>query len=293
MSIDVFDKIKMSYPCMSKGHKRIADYILENYDKASLMTALRLGQSVGVSESTVVRFAMELSYNGYPELQQAINEAMRIKLTSVQRIEVANMRMENKDILEEVLNSDIERIRKTLEQSSKDRFYNAVETISKAETVYIIGSRSAEPLAQFLSYYMSLMCRDVRLLRTTGTSELLQQLIYINKNDAVIGISFPRYSVQTLNALKYASNAGASIVAITDSEVSPIAELADYTLFAKSDMISFADSLVAPLSLINALIVALSVKKQDAVNNNFKMLEDIWDKYDVYKKSENGESSEL
>ena len=137
------------------------------------------------------------------------------------------------------------------------------------------------------------MCRDVRLLRTTGTSELLQQLIYINKNDAVIGISFPRYSVQTLNALKYASNAGASIVAITDSEVSPIAELADYTLFAKSDMISFADSLVAPLSLINALIVALSVKKQDAVNNNFKMLEDIWDKYDVYKKSENGESSEL
>ena len=286
MSIDVFDKIKKSYPCMSKGHKRIADYILENYDKASLMTALKLGQSVGVSESTVVRFAMELSYNGYPELQQAINEAMRIKLTSVQRIEVANMRMENKDILEEVLNSDIERIRKTLEQSSKDRFYNAVETISKAETVYIIGSRSAEPLAQFLSYYMSLM-------RTTGTSELLQQLIYINKNDAVIGISFPRYSVQTLNALKYASNAGASIVAITDSEVSPIAELADYTLFAKSDMISFADSLVAPLSLINALIVALSVKKQDAVNNNFKMLEDIWDKYDVYKKSENGESSEL
>ena len=245
MSIDVFDKIKMSYPCMSKGHKRIADYILENYDKASLMTALKLGQSVGVSESTVVRFAMELSYNGYPELQQAINEAMRIKLTSVQRIEVANMRMENKDILEEVLNSDIERIRKTLEQSSKDRFYNAVETISNAETVYIIGSRSAEPLAQFLSYYMSLMCRDVRLLRTT------------------------------------------------DSEVSPIAELADYTLFAKSDMISFADSLVAPLSLINALIVALSVKKQDAVNNNFKMLEDIWDKYDVYKKSENGESSEL
>lgn len=293
MSIDVFDKIKISYPCMSKGHKRIADYILENYDKASLMTALKLGQSVGVSESTVVRFAMELSYNGYPEFQQAINEAMRIKLTSVQRIEVANMRMENKDILEEVLNSDIERIRKTLEQSSKEKFYNAVETISNAHTVYIIGSRSAEPLAQFLSYYMSLMCRDVRLLRTTGTSELLQQLIYINKNDAVIGISFPRYSVQTLNALKYASNAGASVIAVTDSEVSPIAELADYTLFAKSDMISFADSLVAPLSLINALIVALSVKNQDAVNNNFKILEDIWDKYDVYKKSENGESSEL
>lgn len=293
MSIDVFDKIQMTYPVMSKGHKRIADYILENYDKASLMTALKLGQSVGVSESTVVRFAMELSYNGYPELQQAINEAMRIKLTSVQRIEVANMRMENKDIFSEVLNSDIERIRKTLEQSSKDKFNKVVEAIAGADTVYIVGSRSAEPLAQFLSYYMSLMCDDVKLLRPVGTSELLQQLIYLKESDAVIGISFPRYSVQTLNALTYASSARASVIAITDSEVSPIAECADYTLFAKSDMISFADSLVAPLSLINALIVALSIKKQDTVNRNFKMLEDMWDKYDVYKKSENGDKNEI
>jgi DNA-binding MurR/RpiR family transcriptional regulator len=278
---------------MSKGHKKIADYILENYDKASVMTALKLGQSAGVSESTVVRFATELSYDGYPELQQAINEAMRIKLTSVQRIEVSNMRMENKNVLEEVLNSDIERIRKTLEQSSEEQFNMAVEKISSARTVYIIGSRSAEPLAQFLSYYMSLMCDDVRLLITRGTSELLQQLIYINERDTVIGISFPRYSVQTINALKYASNEGAGVIAITDSEVSPIAEFADCTLFAKSDMISFADSLVAPLSLINALIVALSFKKQDIVNSIFKRLEDIWDKYDAYKKSENGEKNEL
>ncbi len=293
MSIDVFDKIKLFYPKMSKGHKKIADYILENYDKASVMTALKLGQSAGVSESTVVRFATELSYDGYPELQQAINEAMRIKLTSVQRIEVSNMRMENKNVLEEVLNSDIERIRKTLEQSSEEQFNMAVEKISSARTVYIIGSRSAEPLAQFLSYYMSLMCDDVRLLITRGTSELLQQLIYINERDTVIGISFPRYSVQTINALKYASNEGAGVIAITDSEVSPIAEFADCTLFAKSDMISFADSLVAPLSLINALIVALSFKKQDIVNSIFKRLEDIWDKYDAYKKSENGEKNEL
>jgi DNA-binding MurR/RpiR family transcriptional regulator len=293
VSIDVFDKIKLFYPKMSKGHKKIADYILENYDKASVMTALKLGQSAGVSESTVVRFATELSYDGYPELQQAINEAMRIKLTSVQRIEVSNMRMENKNVLEEVLNSDIERIRKTLEQSSEEQFNMAVEKISSARTVYIIGSRSAEPLAQFLSYYMSLMCDDVRLLITRGTSELLQQLIYINERDTVIGISFPRYSVQTINALKYASNEGAGVIAITDSEVSPIAEFADCTLFAKSDMISFADSLVAPLSLINALIVALSFKKQDIVNSIFKRLEDIWDKYDAYKKSENGEKNEL
>lgn len=293
MNIDVFDKIKLLYPDMSKGHKKIADYILENYDKASVMTALKLGQSAGVSESTVVRFATELSYDGYPELQQAINEAMRIKLTSVQRIEVSNMRMENKNVLEEVLNSDIERIRKTLEQSSEEQFNTAVEKIASARTVYIIGSRSAEPLAQFLSYYMSLMCDDVRLLVTRGTSELLQQLIYVNEKDTVIGISFPRYSIQTINALKYASNEGAGVIAITDSEVSPIAEFADCTLFAKSDMISFADSLVAPLSLINALIVALSLKKQDIVNSNFKRLEDIWDRYYAYKKSENGDKNEL
>lgn len=293
MSIDVFDKIRLYYPKMSKGHKKIADYILENYDKASVMTALKLGQSAGVSESTVVRFASELSYEGYPELQQAINEAMRIKLTSVQRIEVSNMRMENKNILEEVLNSDIERIRKTLSQISEKQFETAADKISSARTVYIIGSRSAEPLAQFLAYYMELMCSDVRMLVTRGTSELLQQLIYINEKDTVIGISFPRYSVQTINALKYASDEGANVIAITDSEVSPIAEFADCTLFARSDMISFADSLVAPLSVINALIVAVSTKKQDIVNSNFKRLEDIWDTYDVYKKSENGEKNEL
>lgn len=293
MSIDVFDKIRLYYPKMSKGHKKIADYILENYDKASVMTALKLGQSAGVSESTVVRFASELSYEGYPELQQAINEAMRIKLTSVQRIEVSNMRMENKNILEEVLNSDIERIRKTLSQISEKQFETAADKISSARTVYIIGSRSAEPLAQFLAYYMELMCSDVRMLVTRGTSELLQQLIYINEKDTVIGISFPRYSVQTINALKYASDEGANVIAITDSEVSPIAEFADCTLFARSDMISFADSLVAPLSVINALIVAVSTRKQDIVNSNFKRLEDIWDTYDVYKKSENGEKNEL
>ncbi len=293
MSIDVFDKIKMSYDTMSKGHKKIADYILENYDKASLMTALKLGQSVGVSESTVVRFATELSYSGYPEFQQAINEAMRIKLTSVQRIEVSNMRMENKNVLEEVLNSDIERIRKTLEQSSSEKFQKAVDMIAEAKTVYIIGSRSSEPLAQFLSYYMGLMLEDVRLLRTTGTSEILQQMIHINEKDVVIGISFPRYSIQTINAMKYASESSAGVIALTDSEVSPIAEYADYTLFAKSDMVSFADSLVAPLSVINALIVAISIKRNDIVNNNFKVLEEIWDRYDVYKKSENGDKNEL
>ncbi len=293
MSIDVFDKIRMSYDTMSKGHKKIADYILENYDKASLMTALKLGQSVGVSESTVVRFATELSYSGYPEFQQAINEAMRIKLTSVQRIEVSNMRMENKNVLEEVLNSDIERIRKTLEQSSSEKFQKAVDMIAEAKTVYIIGSRSSEPLAQFLSYYMGLMLEDVRLLRTTGTSEILQQMIHINQKDVVIGISFPRYSIQTINAMKYASELSAGVIALTDSEVSPISEYADYTLFAKSDMVSFADSLVAPLSVINALIVAISIKRHDIVNNNFKVLEEIWDRYDVYKKSENGEKNEL
>ncbi len=293
MSTDVFDRIRESYKSMSKGHKKVADYILENYDKASLMTALKLGQSAGVSESTVVRFATELSYSGYPELQQAINEDMRIKLTSVQRIEVSNMRMENKEVLEEILNSDIERIRKTLEQSSSEKFNKAVDMISDAKTVYIIGSRSSEPLAQFLSYYMGLMCEDVRLLRTTGTSELLQQMIHMDKRDVVIGISFPRYSIQTINAMRYASEVETGVIALTDSKMSPISEFADYALFAKSDMISFADSLVAPLSLINALIVAISIKKNDTVSSKFSVLEEIWDKYDVYKKSENGDKNEL
>lgn len=293
MSIDVFDRIRLAYPKMSKGHKRIADYILSDYDKASVMTALKLGQSVGVSESTVVRFAMELSYDGYPEFQQAVNEAMRIKLTSVQRIEVSNMRLENKSIPEAVLNSDIERIRKTLENISQENFDNVVNKITEAKTVYIIGSRSAEPIAQFLWYYMSLMCDDVRFVKTKGTSALLQQMINLSENDAVIGMSFPRYSVQTITALKYASEAHASVIAITDIKESPIAEFADYTLCAGSDMISFADSLVAPLSLINALIVAISVKKQDIVNRNFKILEDIWEKYDAYEKTEDTENDEL
>lgn len=284
--MNIFNVINENYPKMSKGHKKIAEYILRNYDKAAFMTAARLGETVGISESTVVRFASELGFDGYPDLLQSLNEAVRKKLTSVQRIEVAATQLGDEDVLEKVLNFDIERIRATLESCSHEEFAKAVDAIISARKIYIIGSRSAETLARFLSYYLNLMFENVKLLYTMGASELLQQMFHVNENDVVIGVSFPRYSKQTAKALEYASGMSASVIAITDSATSPIAENADCILQAKSDMVSFVDSLVAPLSLINALIVAISIKKRDIVNENFARLESIWDKYDVYEKSD-------
>lgn len=289
MQQDLFSKINKGMSSFSKGHKRIAEYILNHYDKAAYMTAAKLGVTAGVSESTVVRFATELEFDGYPSLQRALQEMMRNKLTSVQRIEVTSDQIGTTDVFEKVLNADIEKIRRTLEESSREDFYSAVDTIIGAKRIYIIGSRSASALARFLAYYFNLMFENVRYVNSASTSEMFEQIMRIDEQDVLIGISFPRYSAQTVKAFQYASSSGAKVIAITDSKTSPLAEDADHLLLARSDMASFVDSLVAPLSLINALIVAIGIKKREEVSNNFEMLEDIWERYDVYQKNKEKE----
>jgi DNA-binding MurR/RpiR family transcriptional regulator len=286
MDKDLFTLINEQMPALSKGHKLIAGYILEHYDKAAFMTAQKLGQTVGVSESTVVRFASMLGFDGYPALQRSLQELMRNKLTSVQRIEVTNNRMSGEDVLKQVLTRDMEKIRLTLEETSKEDFTNAVKAIEQCNTLYILGSRSAEPLAKFLNYYFSLMFPHVKQLRNTTTSELFEQLMHIDERDVIIGISFPRYSRQTATMLEYAKSQGVHVIAITDSETSPLAPFADDLLIARSDMNSFADSLVAPMSLINALIAAVSISNTEKVRHSFERLEKIWDEYEVYSKND-------
>ena len=284
----LFIKIKNMYPSMSKGHRKIANYILENYDKAGFMTALKLGETAGVSESTAVRFAYELGFEGYPEFQKELSETARRKLTFVQRMDLAENRTKGQDVLQRVTNLDIESIRSTMENISKEEFSSIVDIITSARKVYIIGSRSAEPLAVFLHYYLNLMLDEVINVKSSGTTEVLQQVLKINKDDVIIGISFPRYSAQTLNALQYASDRNANVIAITDSLSSPIAKVSKYTLLAKSNMNSFVDSLAGPVSLLNALLVSISVIKKDELSKTFSTLEKIWDEYGVYDKSEGG-----
>lgn len=255
------------------------------------MTAAKLGDTVGVSESTVVRFASEIGFDGYPGLQRALQDAMRNKLTAVQRIEVTLDQLGEGEVLRRVLLHDVEHIRHTLEDINTDSFNEAVSNIVAAKKIYIMGVRSSSALASFMSYYFKLMLPDVVLLQTGSRSELYEQILRIGEGDVMIGISFPRYSKQTVHAINYAHNRGAKSIAITDSMESPIAQSADNVLLARSDMVSFVDSLVAPLSLINALIVAVSIKNREVVSDNFAMLEEIWDEYDVYAK--NGEKHEV
>lgn len=291
MNKDLLSQIQSLYPTFSKGQKNIARFIIDHYEKAAFMTASKLGSIVGVSESTVVRFASELGFEGYPELQKSLQELIRSKLTSVQRIEVSTDRLGERDILEKVLNSDIEKIKKTIAELSREDFNGAVNAIVSASKIYILGVRSASALASFLGLYFNYIFDHVVLINTTSGSEVFEQIMRVNENDVVIGISFPRYSTRTVKALKFASDRGAKVIAITDSEISPIYRYATYKLIAKSDMASFVDSLVAPLSLINALIVAVGIKCKNQVYNTFGALERIWDEYGVYEKSEDEEES--
>ncbi|MDD5952880.1 MAG: MurR/RpiR family transcriptional regulator [Oscillospiraceae bacterium] len=286
MNSQVTERIKRKMATFSKGQKRIAQYILEHSDKVAFMTASKLGTTVGVSESTVVRFATEIGYAGYPELQKAVQEMIRNKMTSLQRLEMAANLHDPGHVLDNVLNHDIEVIRQTLEETCRHSFYRAAEAISEARKVYIIGARSSQALATFLSYYLNFIVENLVTINVTSTDEILEQMIRIDQNDAVIGISFPRYSTKVIKALDFASSRGAKVVAITDSAVSPLSESADYLLLARSDMASFVDTLVAPLSLINALIIAVAIKKKDEVADLFEKLEDIWDAYGVYEKVE-------
>jgi DNA-binding MurR/RpiR family transcriptional regulator len=286
MNRDIISIIEQNRSSYSKGQLRIAKYIIENSEKAAFMTASKLGQKAGVSESTVVRFASELGYEGYPELRRALQEMIRNRLTSLQRIEVAKSIIGTKDTLTAILNSDMEKIILTLNTIDRKQFDNAVEKILSAKNIYILGTRTSSALSLFMSYYLSLLFDNVKLLYENSTSEVFEQVLRVQKEDVLIGISFPRYSKRTVTTVRYAKDRGASVIAITDSENSPIAKLADTRLIAKSDMVSFVDSLVAPLSLINALIVAVGNQTQEKLSSTFSELERVWDAYEVYDKSE-------
>jgi len=283
MKIDLLKKIEDSIPEMSKNRRVLGEYILKNYDKAAYLTASKLGAIVNVSESTVVRFAIELGFSGYPDLQHTLQELIRTKLTSMQRIEITNSRIGDADILEKVLISDTEKIKSTLDTISRVDFERAVSAIINARMIYIVGMRSSASLAAFLSFYFRLIFSNVTLVQTTSGSELFEQILRMTKDDVVIAITFPRYSKNVVKSVEYAKNIGAHIVALTDSELSPIAKNADSILIAKSDMASFVDSLVAPLSIINALIVAISKIKQQEFSDIFNKLENIWEEYEVYQ----------
>ena len=284
MSNDLYSKINALYSTFSKGQKKIADTILKNYDKAAYMTAAKLGELCGVSESTVVRFAAELGFDGYQQLQHAMKELVRAKLTPNQRIEVTNQLIGGGDLMSKVLLSDIEKIKFTLERIDRDAFDSAVERIIGARNIYIIGVRASSSLASFLSYSLNMIFDGVRYVQPTSGSEMFEQILDVSSDDVMIAISFPRYSTKVINAVKYAKTQGTSVIALTDSRVSPLAEHADCLLTAQSDMASFVDSLVAPLSIINALIVAIAKEKQEEVAERFDRLEKVWDQYDVYAK---------
>lgn len=278
--------IESQFDTFSKGQKLLANYIIENYDKAVFLTAAKLGETVGVSESTVVRFASQLGYKGYPGFQKALEELVRNRLNSIQRMEVAYGRIGQGEIIETVLQADIDKIRLTMNQVDKEAFQSAVDTIKNAKKIYVVGIRSCAPLAQFLSFYLNLIADNVISVNTNSASEIFEQLIRIDKDDVIIGISFPRYSMRTLKALEFASNRNAKVITLTDSVHSPMCLYSSCNLIAKSDMASIVDSLVAPLSIINALVVALCMEKQDEVIATLETLEAIWDEYQVYSTDE-------
>ncbi|MBE6536078.1 MAG: MurR/RpiR family transcriptional regulator [Ruminococcaceae bacterium] len=286
MKRNLLKEIKDRMPTFSKGQKLISVYILENYDKAAYMTAAKLGAIVNVSESTVVRFAIELGFDGYPEFQHSLQEIVRTKLTSFQRIEVTNNIIGDGDVLTKVLLADSDKIRHTLEEIDRAAFNKAVEEIVNARRIYVVGVRSSSALASFLGHSLGQIFDEVKILEPTSGSEMFEQILNIGEDDVIIAISFPRYSKKIINAVDYAKHRGASVIAITDSAMSPIAQGASQVLLARSDMASFVDSLVAPLSIINAIIVAVSRAKQDELTERLRKLEEIWDEYDVYDKNQ-------
>ncbi|NCB74217.1 MAG: MurR/RpiR family transcriptional regulator [Clostridia bacterium] len=285
MEKDVLAVIANNNIHYSKGQRRIAKYIQENYDKAAFMTAGKLGTTVGVSESTVVRFAAELGYDGYPGMRKALQEIIRNRLTSVQRIEVAKDQMNGSNVLKAVLTADMEKLQKTVDDINPISFDAAVDAIIKAKHVYIVGMRSSAALSSFMGYYLNLLRDNVHLLHDTAVSEVYEQVIRINDGDVFIAMSYPRYSSRTVKAMRFAKNAGATTISLTDGESSPLVKISDITLYARSDMVSFLDSLVAPLSLINALIVSIGLRSNDALSDTFKRLETIWAENEVYENT--------
>lgn len=282
MAKNLLREIEDKLPKFSKSQKIISKYILENYDKAAYMTASRLGSAVGVSESTVVRFALELGFEGYPEFQHSLQETVRIKLTSFQRMDVTNSLIGDGDLLSKVLNSDIDKIKRTIEEIDREAFDKSVDTLVTAKNIYIVGLGSSAILASSLNHSLRMIFDSVRLIEASSADEIYAQIMNISPDDAVVAMSFPRYSRKLISAVNFAKDSGATVIALTDSASSPIASFADNLLVARSDMASFADSLIAPLSVINALVVAVSRKKQDELRVRLQQLEKIWDEYNVY-----------
>ncbi len=283
---DLTSRINRSYGGLSKGQKLLANYITDYYDKAVFLTAQKLGEVVGVSESTVVRFAMHLGYKGYPEFQRALEELVRNKPNSLQRMEVTYGRIAQSEVLTSVLRSDEEKIKGTLETIDKDAFDAAVEILLEARKIYVVGIRSCAPLAEFFAFYLHMLFENVVLVQTNNASEMFEQMIRVGEQDAVVGISFPRYSMRTLKAMEFANNRNARVITLTDSIHSPMNLYSSCNLIAKSDMVSIVDSLVAPLSVLNALIVALCMKRQDDVATVLRELENLWEEYQFYENDE-------
>ncbi len=281
---DMIDRLNQSGKRLSKGHRKIAQYIVEHYDKAVFMTASRLGESVGVSESTVVRFASAMGYEGYPQLQRSLQELVSHRLTANQRFEMST-EMEPREALNVVLKTDMQNLRATMEQMDTAVFEDVVNRLLSARAIYVMGLRSAAPLAQFMGYYLNYIFDNVHLV-SSGATDVFEEISKLQENDVLVGISFPRYSSRTLEAMSFAKRCGAQVVAITDGPMSPLAEIADATLTARTDMASFVDSLAAPLSVINALLVALGLHRKEALTQHFKQLEAIWSTYEVYLEEE-------
>ena len=286
MKNDILTILQTNAPSFSKGQRLIAKYITESYDKAAFMTASKLGKKVGVSESTVVRFAVELGYDGYPSMQKAIQEMVLNRLTSVQRIEVANDRFSHQDVVSMVLQADSDKLRQTGEMLDREQFEGAVEAILETERVYILGVRSAAPLANFLGYYLNYMSPNIHVVTTSGEGEMFEKIVGIRPDDVVVAISFPRYSSATVKAAQFCRSAGATVIGLTDSKLSPVGQHSNFVLEAKSDMVSLVDSLVAPMSVINALIVAIASRREQRLATIFTALEEVWDQFHVYEKQE-------
>lgn len=282
MPRNLLKEIEDRFSHFSKSQKKISKYILENYDKAAYMTASKLANSVNVSESTVVRFANELNFDGYPEFQLALQEIVRIKLTSFQRMEVTNNLIGDGDVLTKVLNSDIDKLKRTIEEIDRAAFDASVESLISAKSIYIIGLGSSSILASSLNHSLRMIFDNVRLLDASSADDIYAQIMNVSAGDVIVAISFPRYSRKLITAVSYAKDAGATIIALTDSHSSPIASFANNLLVARSDMASFADSLIAPLSVINALVVAVARKKQDELRIRLHKIEKIWEEYNVY-----------
>ena len=283
MNKDILSVLEEKTPYFSKGQRKIAAYLTEYYDKAAFMTASRLGKAVGISESTVVRFAVELGYDGYPSMQKAMQEMVLNRLTSVQRIGVANDRMADQDVLATVLQADADKLRQTNETVDRDSFHSAVQAILGARRIYLLGVRSASVLVNFLGYYLNYMFDNVHIITASGTSEIFEKLVNVSQEDVVIAFSFPRYSASTVKGVQYCHSVGAKVIGLTNSNLSPLGQVSDYVLVAKSDMVSLVDSLVAPLSVVNALIVALAASREQEMEKTFDTLEKVWEEYHVYE----------